>query len=453
MMPIPSQKLAAMALLSLMLGACHLSGNLYKDDTLFVRKEQQETQQKKLKPTPTPRPAVTPPTAKPAATPVPRPAENVKPAPYRAAPAPAQTSSVDSGLQSASGSVVSNQGRQTLDRILRQVDREGAGNADFVGARGELEALVVREPKFVEARTNLGVLFEKLNDALRAEQAYRQALADAPRYYPACQRLAELLSAQGRSDRSVEILRNCMPAGASKDESADLTLARFQLQQGNPAEALRIASDILRKNNDQIAAQVVLGQAFFDQGKLTQARAAFQRALPKSSGALKAEILSSLAFVSLREGNEPEATALWQQAINEDPHNLDAYGALGELSLRAGDGKRGEQIFKQLTQLDPQNFAFHLNLGVAERLKGDYRMAELEYLRALRLRPRSGEAMYNLGVLYQKHLKDPAKALVFLERYREADPRGFQTPAAQEIYNDAKRAAAKARPATPGASR
>jgi tetratricopeptide (TPR) repeat protein len=108
-------------------------------------------------------------------------------------------------------------------------------------------------------------------------------------------------------------------------------------------------------------------------------------------------------------GRLDQAARLYEQLLNQEPHNADALHLLGVLSHQLGENTRAVDLMGRAVTLRPDDPAFHANLAEAYRALGQQDRAADCCRAALRLRPDFPEALCNLGL-----------ALHGLDRHAEA---------------------------------
>jgi tetratricopeptide (TPR) repeat protein len=165
-------------------------------------------------------------------------------------------------------------------------------------------------------------------------------------------------------------------------------------------------------NNDE--AHYALGNAFFENGKLNEAIAQFQKALQIRPE--RAEAHYNLGIALYQQGEMDQAIAHFQKALQINPAYAQAHNNLGGALLQ--EDKLDEAIpqFQAALQLDPNAASPHLNLGIALFQKGKVDEAIGHFRAALQLRPAYAAAHYNLGnALAQKGLTAEA-----ISHYRAA---------------------------------
>lgn len=128
-----------------------------------------------------------------------------------------------------------------------------------------------------------------------------------------------------------------------------------------------------------------LGIAHEEEGDLTRAREAFQRASVLDPHYSRA--WSNLGRLALDRGDLAEARAAWERALRVGPRNAVARVNLGSLELRSGHFERAEELYLGATELAPGLDAAWRGLAQARHRAGRDGPARDALEEALRLDP------------------------------------------------------------------
>lgn len=212
---------------------------------------------------------------------------------------------------------------------------------------------------------------------------------------------ARQLHASGNPAAAEALYRKILAADA-KCAEAHHGLGQLALEMGQAA----VAADQLGQAcalRPQPAWENALGIALGTMGRLEPAKAAFQRAIARDAGFVKA--LNNLGNLCLFEANFNEAKALFEAAIHEKPDYAEALNNLGVAELGLGETEAAEDAFRQAIAHKPGYADAHNNLGNLLRERTALSAAESAYRCAIEAEPKHGDAYGNLGTV----LKDMAR--------------------------------------------
>lgn len=138
-----------------------------------------------------------------------------------------------------------------------------------------------------------------------------------------------------------------------------------------------------------------LGNAFFDEGRLSDAIAHYRAAL-----AIKPDyflIHSNLGNTLLRANQLDEAIVQLQEAIRINPSYAQAYNNLGGAFMEKGQASEAIANYEKALQIKPDYAGAFNNLGVAYLQQGKVEDAIAQYQKAAAINPGSVDIQTNLG--------------------------------------------------------
>ena len=288
-------------------------------------------------------------------------------------------------------------------------------------------------PDFHEARYNLGLIYLQTNDL-------EGAIEELDKVVTASKDMAEARSALGLAYERVGRLNDAdlvYARGLAEDEDNVALLngqARVLLKRGRPGDAERASKAILRINSNSVDAFNTLGLAYLEMGRFETARFVFQKAmaLPAAEDpAVLASLRTNLGLVFWRQGkeflaeSEFNAVAIGQMDASGavlqpplDPDNAAARVNLAHIRLVNLDHQGARELLEPAYQQLKGNEIVQMSYAVSLRGTGDYDRAQQIY-GALAESVGSelrDDALLNLGILQGDFLKDFDAAI---ETYNE----------------------------------
>jgi arylsulfatase A-like enzyme/tetratricopeptide (TPR) repeat protein len=194
-------------------------------------------------------------------------------------------------------------------------------------------------------------------------------------------------------------------------------------------EALPLLETLARAHSDSPLFQTTFARALKDEGRLTQALAAYRGAARRWPA--DATLLHDLA-VAAREAAQSakgaparalreEAARAEQASVALAPTGATAHNGLGLIAIDDGRTQDAAAEFERASALDPNNASYLANLGNARRAAGDRAGAEQAYRRALDIDARTPDAANGLGVLLVEAHR-ASDAIAYFERALESAP-------------------------------
>lgn len=220
---------------------------------------------------------------------------------------------------------------------------------------------------------------------------------------------------------------------AENNPFAKLYLAEIALQEGDAAEAARLANEVLQALPASPAALVALGRAALLAEQPKKAKDAFEMALTQVPEANRLHYLLAMAHRAagdLETARQEMAKAGQVGVKIPDPldpllaeHRRGERVATVEGDLAMAAGRFGEAVlaYEKATRAQPKNAELWTRLGGARASAGDLSGAERDLRHALELDPFLPIGLLQLGRLLAfggKH----EEALSFFERHLDLDP-------------------------------
>jgi len=131
--------------------------------------------------------------------------------------------------------------------------------------------------------------------------------------------------------------------------------------------------------------------------------------------------LFTQATAAHRQGNLPDAEALYRQVLMRNPNHADALHMLGLLAHQAGNQAVAIELIERALVIAPHAAAAHSNLAEIKRTGGRLKEAEDLARRAIALDPAMGAAHVNLAMALHQQGRH-AEALTFALRATELSP-------------------------------
>jgi len=197
-----------------------------------------------------------------------------------------------------------------------------------------------------------------------------------------------------------------------------LQYARFALENGRPAEAERIASDLLKANSGHRDAAKILGYALIIQDRASEAVMPLEKA---ARGSHDAEIEMVLGIAYRNCGRSEDAEASLKRAIKRKPPFPRAFYELGVMLASLQRFDDAIAVLKQGVDVAPMMPDMAAQLGNVYYAANDRKSAANWFRRALSLNPGHYAAAEALGVsLMNDH--EYAQAAEIFRSMVTADP-------------------------------
>lgn len=217
------------------------------------------------------------------------------------------------------------------------------------------EMLEAQKPKQNETKAALekgnALVAEKKWGEARAE--YEKALAKLdPQYQPMVLRaIAQTYNGEQNYNKSIETLKSAV---ALNKEAETLTfLAQTYYEAKKPDEAIATLKDALVVTNDDPKVVKLLVDLLVDAGKEDEAKT-YMAKLPAGTKVDPASLLN-IGIRQFNEGKIQEALASFNRVVEENPEMADAYYYRALSFMSSGKNKEAKADLQKLLQLDPNS--------------------------------------------------------------------------------------------------
>jgi Tfp pilus assembly protein PilF len=175
------------------------------------------------------------------------------------------------------------------------------------------------------------------------------------------------------------------------------------------------ARKVLKVDERNVGAMIVLGQVFYHQGKLELAESVLDNAAKIAPNDAQVHNLRGFVFIAQKERDKAFQEFKQAASLREDfPDAHINYGAFLNQSQSFDEAVRELEL---AVRYAPELPAAHLNLGNAYRGAGKPQKALAEYHLVQKLDPKNTDVLFNLGLLY---LDAPIEGIATLDRLKKA---------------------------------
>ena len=196
-------------------------------------------------------------------------------------------------------------------------------------------------------------------------------------------------------------------------QTETLQRARLAIQNGQPAEAERLAGDILDANSGHLEATKILGYALVMQGRAAEAVDPLEKAARTSRDS---EVETQLAIALRQAGDNDKALTWLKRAVKRTPPFAPAFHELGYLLHTLDRSSEAIEVLKQGVAVAPMMTEMAIQLGFVCYAAIDRANAGRAFAHALAINPVHPEAAQGLGAV----LMDAADYRQAADLYRRA---------------------------------
>ncbi len=288
---------------------------------------------------------------------------------------------------------------------------------DLLAAEGHFLEAVTKDDQLEWGWYNLALVREQKGDVSGAKSAYRQALQVKPDFAEAAANLTASQIRRGKVEEAERDLRRRIAKYPAQLEFRNLLAGILVVRGGrsNLEAAFTEARKVLKADERNVGAMIVLGQVFYRQGKTELAGSVLDNAAQIDPSNAQAHNLRGFVFLAQKERDK--AFLQFKKAAELRPDFPEAHINYGAFLNQSQSFDEAVRELELAVKYAPKMATAHLNLGNAYRGAGQHKKAMAEYHRVQELDPRSADALFNLGLLY---LDAPLEGLSALDRLKKA---------------------------------
>ncbi|MGA8234582.1 MAG: tetratricopeptide repeat protein [Candidatus Acidiferrales bacterium] len=320
--------------------------------------------------------------------------------------------------------------KQGLQLLTLNVDESAsAGGGPALEAYSRLSVPILRSSPDVIAIYNIlyRYLFDRHRDmSLPTSFLIDEAGAIVKIYQGPVPRERSETDARGIPRTAAERLVKALPfPGVSESFEGErnyLSFASTFFERGYVDQAKAFFQLAMRDDPSAAEALYGLGSVYLQQGKNSEARKSFERAIGLHANypSTMPKAWNNLGILAAREGHADEAIQNFQRALQIDPDFVISLENLGSAYRQAKRWEDAQKVLQRALQLSPDDAEANYGMGMVFAQRDDTEQA-YEYLqKALASRPAYPEALNNLGILYLRTHRAEDAEKTFQESIRVA---------------------------------
>jgi tetratricopeptide (TPR) repeat protein len=282
--------------------------------------------------------------------------------------------------------------------LLRQ-GQDALDAGDFDKAANEFEQARRIAPDSKEANRGLMLSYLQAGRLGEAEEIGLAAVARWPKAAEFAHWLGLVYFKQHRNELAVVQLQHAETLD-SADYDVHFDWALVLLSDGKYSDAARELEKAIKIDPKAALPHVLLGRAYQNTNRTTQAVEQFQTALRIEPSIPLGHYHLGFAYASL--GRNDEAIAEYEKELQKSPDNPTVLYQLGHCQVEAGQLKSATVHLRRAVQVEPQNADAAYDLGKALLLQGDAEGAVASLRRAIDLKSSDPSPHYQLSRALEK---------------------------------------------------
>lgn len=292
------------------------------------------------------------------------------------------------------------------------------GDADK--AMQALDQALSIDPKHLDSLLLKGDLLRGIGKPAEAGTVYRDVLNIDPRHVHARLALADIAFAANRLDearKEVEAVLKNKP----NNPQARYTLALLDFSEKKTERARDTLASVLKGSPNYAPALLLGGAIEYSLGNLQTAEAHLNKVIkvaPNNRYALR-----MLAATQLRLGRLDDAERTLAPVLKSARQDSGVLVVAGEIALAKKDFAQASAYFEQAVQQSPDNASIRTELGISRLAQGDSRaMNDLQAAAAMEGASSRADTFIILNQLHAKQFDAALASIAALEKKQPADP-------------------------------
>lgn len=217
-----------------------------------------------------------------------------------------------------------------------------------------LEDAVAAEPAYVDARTDLALIYYRAGKLDKAVAQAAEAVKQDPRNARALQLLGSIEFAQGNFSAAEDHLHTALGLQSDFDTAYSLSLA--YLSEKKLPETKLLFDELLNDMGSTPQLHVLLGRAYRETGYLDDAIREFKKAIELDPRYPRVHYYLALAYLAQGEKERfSTAQTLFEQELALNPREFFSTFFLGVIHLEDREFSLAEEFLKKASQLQPEN--------------------------------------------------------------------------------------------------
>ena len=297
-------------------------------------------------------------------------------------------------------------------------------NNDFIVAEKLYNEIIKRDPNYVNAHINLGILLIQNKKYHNAIISFEKAIELNPNFADTYYNVAVVNNLLGQNLDAIQNYEKAIQLNP-KFLNAMNNLGVVFLENNEYQKAVDYFQKVILINPNISNAHNNLGSAYTKLDKHEKAIDCYEKAIAIDPNFTLS--YNNIGTIFQKLGNFKQSKIYFKKAIAIDPYFTDAHYNLGVIFQTLEDYKEAKNYYEKVIEINPNYINAHNNLGVMFKELGEYQKAKNCYEKAIAINPKYVDAINNFGVLFIK-MCEYLKAFTYFEKIIQIEPENIYLP-------------------------
>ncbi len=275
----------------------------------------------------------------------------------------------------------------------------------------------------------------------KGEATYREILRKERTNLEAMTELAAVYHRTKNSENCLKVLSDIKEYIATLENPDRLVIFRYryilalaQIQRGDRAAGHEILSDLIGQEKAFVPGYAALASSYLAIGKDQMAKFIVERGLDR--GKEDPTLYNILGVIFERQGKTTQARENYNKALALSDGFAPALVNRANLNVKQSEYRLAETDLKKALDYDPLNIEAMISLAAVQRQTGRIDLAKNLLSRVLEVSPESAEARFNLALLMRDNLKNNTEAIRLFNEVQQTEKASSELKSMAKIATD-----------------
>ena len=227
---------------------------------------------------------------------------------------------------------------------------------NFKAAENLYEEILRKNPNYINAYNNLGILFNQLGEYKKSINCYEKIIQIQPNNAAAHNNLGFVLNQLDELEKAMKCFKKAIQIEPNYAD-AFYNLGNIHKQLRNYQKAIDYYKKTIAINSNYVGAYNSLGTLLNQLGEYKKSMNCYEKAVQIQPN--NANTYNNLGNLNKELGEHQKAINFYERAIQINPNHTVAYNNLGSTFKELGEHQKAINCYERIIQIDPNNLTSH----------------------------------------------------------------------------------------------
>ena len=227
---------------------------------------------------------------------------------------------------------------------------------NFKAAENLYEEILRKNPNYINAYNNLGILFNQLGEYKKSINCYEKIIQIQPNNAAAHNNLGFVLNQLDELEKAMKFFEKAIQIEPNYAD-AFYNLGNIHKQLRNYQKAINYYKKTIAINSNYVGAYNSLGTLLNQLGEYKKSMNCYEKAIQIQPN--NANTYNNLGNLNKELGEHQKAINFYERAIQINPNHTVAYNNLGSTFKELGEHQKAINCYERIIQIDPNNLTSH----------------------------------------------------------------------------------------------